>query len=139
MATLIDTIPQALKVETVRALHQVYSQFITPESLALQEKFHLYEDLIRDEVEDYINRRDGVVTEIDVILEEERAKKRIGDEFPQAKVLMEKFKEMALQKRRGEYEVKQVFLAKNGTAAQFDALRDVLGANPRPWWAPKPA
>ncbi len=139
MSDLIDTIPQPLKAETVRALHQVYSQFTTPEALALQDEFHFYEELIRDEVEDYINRRGGVVTEIDVILEEERAKKRIGDEFPAAKALLEKFRDMTLLKRRGEYDVKQAFMAQSGTAAQFDALRDALGANPRPWWAPKPA
>ncbi len=139
MNDLIDTIPQPLKAETLRALHQVYSQFTTPENLALQDEFHFYDELIRDEVEDYINRRGGMVAEVDVILEEERAKKRIGDEFPKAKALLDKFRDMALLKRRGEYDVKQAFLARSGTVAQFDALRDVLGANPRPWWMPKPA
>lgn len=138
MSDLIDTIPQPLKAETVSALHKVYSQFTTPEILALHERFYLYEELIRDEVEDYIDRRDGVVSEIDVILEEERARKRIGDEFPEAKALLETFRDMALLKRRGEYDVKQAFMAQSGTAAQFEALRDALGANPRPWWMPEP-
>ncbi len=139
MSDLIDTIPQPLKAETISALHKVYSQFTTPEALALQEAFHFYDELIREEVEDYINRRDGRVSEIDVIMEEERAKKRIGDEFPMAKALLEKFRDMALLKRRGEYDVKQTFLTKSGTAAQFEALRDAQGANPRTWWSTKPA
>ncbi len=139
MTDLIDTIPQPLKAETVRALHQVYSQFTTPEVLALHDAFHFYDELIRDEVEDYINRRGGVVAEVDVILEEVRAKKRIGDEFPEAKALLAKFNDMALLKRRGEHDVKLAFIAQSGTPAQFDALRDALGGNPRPWWAPTPA
>ena len=139
MNHLINTIPQPLKAETLTALHRAYSQFNTPEVLALHDQFHLYDELIRDEVEDYIGRCGGIVTEVDVLLEEVRAKKRIGDEFPVAKALLEKFKDMALLKKRAEYDVKQAFLAKSGTAAQFDALLDAIGANPRPWWAPNPA
>lgn len=133
MNSIIDTIPQALKAETLASLREVYSRFATPEVIALQEQFSFYETLMREELTEYLDRHD-LVTEIDVLMEEKRIEQRIGDEFPDAKRLIETFRDMALQKRRGEYDVKQDFLAKQGTAAQFDALREALGANPRPWW-----
>lgn len=134
MNSIIDTIPQPLKAETLASLREVYSRFATPAVIALQEQFAFYETLMREELAEYLDRHD-LVTEIDVLMEEKRIEQRIGDEFPEAQRLIETFREMVLQKRRGEYDVKQAFLARQGTAEQFDALRTALGANPRPWWA----
>lgn len=134
MNSIIDTIPQPLKAETLASLREVYSRFASPAVIALQEQFAFYETLMREELAEYLDRHD-LVTEIDVLMEEKRIEQRIGDEFPEAQRLIETFREMALQKRRGEYDVKQAFLARHGTAEQFDALRTALGANPRPWWA----
>lgn len=133
MNSILDTIPQPLKAETLASLREVYSRYATPEVMALQEQFAFYETLMREELMEYLDRRD-LVSEIDVLMEEKRIEQRIGDEFPEASRLIETFREMALQKRRGEYDVKQVFLAKQGTAEQFEALRTALGANSRPWW-----
>lgn len=134
MNSTIDTIPQPLKAETLAALQRLYSQFLTPQVLALQEQFLFFEALMREELADYIDRHD-LISEIDVLMEEKRIEQRISDEFPEAKRLIETFREMALQKRRGEHELKQAFAAQNGTAEQFEALRSAVGGNQRPWWA----
>ncbi len=133
MDNVIDTIPPSLKAQTITALSAFYNQEIIPHYLPLQEKFHSYEFFIRDELADYIARKD-VVSEIDVILEEARIKKRIGEEFPEAGALMEKFNDLTLKTRRGECEIQKVFMAQNGTVEQFKALKKAMGAAPLPWW-----
>lgn len=126
-------IPAPLKQETITALMTLYAQQIQPVALALEEEFHFYDSLIREELEDYIERKD-IVSEVDVILEEQRIKRRIGEEFPAARVLMDKFNDLTRQQRGGEYEIQKAFMAQNGTPAQFTALKKALGAAPKAWW-----
>lgn len=133
MGSVIDTIPAPLKKETISAFLTLYAQKIEQQTIALEQEFHFYDQLIREELEEYIGRKD-LVSEVDVILEEQRIKRRIGEEFPAAKVLMEKFNDLTLIRRRGEFDIKQAFMAQNGTAEQFEALKNALAATPTPWW-----
>lgn len=133
MAVVLDTIPAPLKKLTISALLNLHQNEIQPQALVLEEEFGFYDQLIREELEAYLTRKD-VVSEIDVILEEQRIRRRIGDEFPVARGLMEKFNVLNLQRRRGEYEIQKSFMAQSGTVAQFEALKKALKIEPQPWW-----
>ena len=128
MNTLLASVPDALKRRTLTDLEKSFG-FINGADFKEAEKlFEPYAKIIEEEFRGYAARH-LYVSEIDLILEEQRIRGRVFDKYPGSRTVASLLEHYALGQRRIVHDLKADFVRAGGRKEQFDALLEIAESN----------